>query len=83
MEDVLDLYAEPYEAARPVVCFDEVPVQLIGERLAPLPMRPGTPQRVDYEYIRYGTCNVFALVEPLRGWRRLTQTRFSTSTETG
>jgi hypothetical protein len=74
MEDVLDLYAEPYDAARPVVCFDEVPVQLIGERLAPLPMRPGTPQRVDYEYIRYGTCNVFALVEPLRGWRRLTVT---------
>lgn len=74
MEDVLDLYAEPYDAARPVVCFDEVPVQLIGERLSPLPMRPGTPQRVDYEYIRRGTCNVFVIVEPLRGWRHLTVT---------
>jgi hypothetical protein len=74
MEDLLDLYAEPYHPDQPVVCFDEVPVQLIGEHLAPLPMRPGTPQRVDYEYIRHGTCNVFVLVEPLRGWRHLTVT---------
>jgi transposase len=74
MEEVLDLYAEPYHARRPVVCFDEVPVQLIGERRAPLPMRPGTPERIDYEYIRQGTCNVFVLVNPLRGWRHLTVT---------
>lgn len=74
MEDVLDLYAEPYDAARPVVCFDEVPVQLIAERVAPLPMRPGTPWREDYEYIRRGTCNVFVMVEPLRGWRHFTVT---------
>ena len=74
MEDVLDLYGEPYDAAQPVVCFDEVPVQLIGERVAPLPMRPGTPRRVDYEYVRHGTCNVFVMVEPLRGWRHLTVT---------
>lgn len=74
MEDVLDLYAEPYDAAHPVVCFDEVPVQLIGEKRAPLPMRPGTPTRIDYEYIRNGTCNVFVMVEPVRGWRHLTVT---------
>lgn len=74
MEDVLDLYAEPYDPQRPVVCFDEVPVQLIGERRSPLPMRPGTPERVDYEYIRRGTCNVFLAIEPLRGWRHLTVT---------
>jgi len=74
MEDVLDLYAEPYDPLRPVVCFDEVPVQLIGECAAPLPMRPGTPRRVDYEYVRLGTCNVFVMVEPLAGWRHFTVT---------
>lgn len=74
MEDVLELYAEPYDPARPVVCFDEVPVQLIGERVAPLPMRPGRPRREDYEYVRHGTCNVFVMVEPLGGWRHLTVT---------
>lgn len=81
MEDVLDLYAEPYDPNYPVVGFDEVPVQLIGERLAPLPMRPGTPQRVDYEYIRRGTCNVFVMVEPLAGWRHLTVTDHRTSSD--
>ena len=74
MEDVLDLYAEPYNPEYPVVCFDEVPVQLIGERRAPLPMRPGTPMRIDHEYIRNGTCNIFVAVEPLRGWRHLAVT---------
>ena len=58
----------------PGVCFDEVPVQLIGEKRAALPMRPGRPERIDYEYIRNGTCNVFVMVEPLRGWRHLTVT---------
>jgi len=71
LEDVLDLYAEPYDAAAPVVCFDEVPVQLIGETRTALPMRPGIPKRVDYEYIRNGTANVFVMVEPLGGWRHL------------
>jgi hypothetical protein len=74
MEDVLDLYADPYDPAFPVVCFDEVPVQLIGEKRAALPMRPGTPERLDYEYIRHGTCNGFVMVEPLRGWRHLSVT---------
>ncbi len=79
MEDLLDLYAEPYQADLPLVGFDEVPVQLIGEHVAPLPMRPGTPQRLDYEYIRHGTCNVFVIVEPLRGWRHLTVTERRTN----
>jgi hypothetical protein len=74
MEDVLDVYALPYDPAYPVVCFDEVPVQLIGESRTPLPMRPGIPQRIDYEYIRNGTRNVFVTVEPLRGWRHLAVT---------
>lgn len=81
MEDVLDVYAEPYRPRRPVVCFDEVPVQLIGERRAPLPMRPGVPERIDYEYIRQGTCNVFVLVNPLRGWRHLTVTERRANTD--
>ena len=74
MEDVLDLYAEPYDPRSPVVTFDEVPVQLIGESRAPLAMRPGSPTRIDYENIRNGTCNVFVVVEPLRGWRHLAVT---------
>lgn len=81
MEDVLDLYAEPYDPRRPVVCFDEVPVQLIGERRPPLPVRPGTPERIDYEYIRHGTCNVFLAIEPLRGWRHLTVTDRRTNSD--
>lgn len=74
MEDVLDLYAEPYDPARPVVCFDELPVQLVAERRAPLPARPGCPARYDYEYTRAGVANLFVLCEPKRGWRQLTVT---------
>jgi hypothetical protein len=74
MEDVLDLYAEPYDPARPVVCFDELPVQLVAERRAPLSGRPGTPARYDYEYTRAGVANLFVFCEPKRGWRHLTVT---------
>jgi hypothetical protein len=68
MEDVLDLYAEPYRPSRPVVCFDERPVQLLGEVRQPLPPQPGQPQRIDYEYHRNGTCNLFTYFQPLAGW---------------
>jgi hypothetical protein len=74
MEDVLDLYAEPYDPARPVVCFDELPVQLVAERRAPLAVRPGAPPPNDNEYTRGGVANVFLVVEPTRGWRHLTVT---------
>jgi hypothetical protein len=74
MEDVLDLYAEPYDPARPVVCFDELPVQLVAERRTPLPARPGSPARYDYEYHRAGVANLFVFCEPKRGWRHLTVT---------
>lgn len=74
MEEVLDVYADPYDPARPVVCFDEMPVQLIGETRLPLPTAPGRPACIDYEYVRHGTCNVFVAVEPLRGRRQLTVT---------
>ena len=74
MEDVLDLYAEPYERARPVVCFDELPVQLVAEVRAPLSAAPGRVARQDYEYRREGVANVFVSCEPLRGWRHLSVT---------
>lgn len=71
MEDVLDLYHEPYDAAYPVVCFDEGTKQLIGETRSPLPMEPGQPHRYDYEYERHGTCNLFTFCEPLAAWRHV------------
>ena len=70
MEDVLDLYAEPYDARCPQVCFDESPVQLVSEVRQPLPTRPGQPARYDSEYRREGTANLFLFVQPLRGWRQ-------------
>jgi hypothetical protein len=69
MEDVLDLYAEPYNPQYPVVCFDESPYQLVSEVRQPLPVRPGQPVRYDYEYRREGTRNLFMFFEPLQGWR--------------
>ena len=81
MEDVLELYAEPYDPQRPVVCFDEVPVQLIAETRQPLPAQPGQPERFDYEYRRNGTCNQFVWVEPLVGWRHIATTAQRTQTD--
>lgn len=69
MEDVLTLYAEPNDPARPVVSFDETPRQLIGETRVPVRAAPGKPPRSDYEYQRNGTANVFMLVDANRGWR--------------
>jgi hypothetical protein len=71
MEDVLDLYCLPYDPAIPVVNMDEQPVQLVKETRPPLPPAPGRPERIDYEYERNGTANLFLLVEALAGWRRL------------
>jgi DDE superfamily endonuclease/Homeodomain-like domain len=69
MEDVLDLYAAAPDPRRPVVCFDETPRQLIGEARVPIPAEPGKPRRVDYEYVRNGTANVFLFVDVNRPWR--------------
>ncbi len=74
MEDVLDLYAEPYDAQHPQVCFDEGPVQLVSETRSPLPVRPGQPACYDYEYKREGTANLFLFVQPLLGWRQVNVT---------
>ena len=71
MEDVLDLYAEPYDPHRPVVCFDETSTQMLSDARAPLPVEPGKPRRPDYEYRREGTRNLFLACEPLAGWRHV------------
>ncbi|MFJ8959002.1 IS630 family transposase [Lentzea sp. NPDC102401] len=71
MEDVLAVYARPYDPARPVVCMDEKPFQFLGEVRDPLPARPGRDARQDSEYVRRGTCSIFVWAEPLRGWRRV------------
>jgi hypothetical protein len=71
MEDVLSVYARPHDPARPVVCMDEKPFQLLGHVRDPLPARPGRDACEDSEYVRYGTCSIFVWAEPLRGWRRV------------
>jgi hypothetical protein len=71
MEDVLELYAEPPDAKRPVVCFDETPTQLIGEVRTPLPAEPGKRRRYDYEYQRNGTANLFVFLDVHRPWRHV------------
>ena len=74
MEDVLDLYAEAYDAERPVVCFDETSTQLLADVREPLPVQPGRPRRQDYEYRRAGTRNIFLTCEPRAGWRHVAST---------
>jgi DDE superfamily endonuclease len=74
MEDVLDLYAEPYDPKRPKVNFDETSKQLIKETHVPLPAQPGQAARYDYEYERNGTRNLFLFVEPQAGWRHVVVT---------
>jgi hypothetical protein len=81
MEDLLDLYEEPDDPTRPRVCFDERPCQLLADRRAPQPMAQGHPLRVDYEYTRHGTCNLFMMAEPFQGWRHLTVTPRRTKQE--
>jgi len=71
MEDVLDLYAEAPDPERPVVCFDESPVQLIGEVRLPIPAEPGQFERYDYEYRRNGTVNLFVCIDVHRPWRKI------------
>ena len=71
MEEVLDLYAQPYDSRFPVVCFDESPYQLVGEVRHPQLSQPGHPQRYDYQYRRNGTCHLFMFFEPRNGWRHV------------
>ena len=72
MEQILSLYALPYDPAYPVVCFDERPCFLIGDRLTPVPMQPGKVRKQHYTYEKLGSCALLAAIEPLTG-RRLGQ----------
>ena len=71
MEDVLETYAQPYDAAFPVVCMDEQPIQLTKETREPIAATMEHAQRVDYEYERAGTACIFMFAEPLSGWRKV------------
>jgi hypothetical protein len=71
MEDVLEVYHRPHDPACPVVCVDETSKQLIVETRKPIPAKPGRPARYDYEYERNGTANLFMMLAPLEGWRKV------------
>jgi len=81
MEDVLEVYKRPHDPERPVVCVDETSKQLIGETRTPIPAAPGRPERIDYEYERHGTANLFMLFEPLAGWRHVEVTERRTAVD--
>ena len=71
MEDVLEVYTQPYDPKRPQICMDETSKQLLSDVQEPLPMKPGHPERYDYEYEREGVANLFMFVEPLMGKRHV------------
>jgi transposase len=81
MEGVLDLYAEAPDPKRPVVCFDESPMRLIGEVRRPIPAAPGRVGRYDYEYRRNGTANLFVALDAHRPWRKVKVTERRTAVD--
>jgi len=81
MEDVLHLYNLPFDEQRPLICFDEMPVQLLGEVALPLPMKEGHPERFDYEYEREGTACLLVAFEPLTGQRIVETSRRRTKAD--
>jgi len=81
MEDVLGVYARPYDPRRPVVGADEGGKQLIGDARPPLPVRPKSPAKEDYEYVRNGTANLFMAFEPLTGERHVEVTERRTKAD--
>jgi hypothetical protein len=81
MEDILELYQLPHDPQVPMVCMDEQPVQLIKETRQPLPAAPGQPEKVDYEYERNGTANIFMFTEPLTGTRHVHVTEHRTAVD--
>ena len=71
MEDVLEVYQRPHDPTCPVVCVDETSKQLIAETRLPIAAKPGRAARLDYEYQRNGTANLFMIFAPLEGWRHV------------
>lgn len=78
MEDVLEVYKRPYDPRRPVICLDETSRQLIAETRPSLPPKPGHTKKIDYEYRRNGTVNLFMMFEPWTGWRHVEVTSHRT-----
>ena len=81
MEDVLDIDERPYNPKEPVVCMDEKPLQLLGEVREPRPMKPGETAIIDSEYVRNGTCSIFAFIEPLAGKHHVSVREQRTATD--
>jgi DDE superfamily endonuclease len=81
MEDVLEVYHQPYDPQVPLVCMDEQPVQLIKESRQPLPAKAGKPERYDYEYERNGSATIFLFTEPLRGVRMVSVREHKTAVD--
>ena len=81
MEQVLEVYHQPYDERYPVVCMDEQPKQLISETRQPVEPEPGQPKKGDYEYVRHGSCCVWMFVEPLGGWRSAGATEHRTAVD--
>jgi len=71
MEDILAVYKRPRDEDYPLVCLDEASKQLLADTRSPIPMKPGHPERDDYEYKRNGTANLFMMFAPLEGWRHI------------
>ena len=69
MYDVLSLYEEDYDPEKPLICIDEKPKQILGDKRKSIPMKPGSPEKYDYEYVRNGTANIFMAVEFKAGKR--------------
>ena len=74
MYHLLDVYARPLRRDEPVVCVDEKSLQLLAHSRTPRPMKPGSPAKEDYEYVRRGTCNLFVAVQPKAGRRTVVVT---------
>lgn len=81
MEDIIELYCQPYDPAMPMICMDEQSRQLIGETKKIIPAKPGKPERADYEYERNGTANIFIFAEPLGGQRHISVTERRTASD--
>jgi len=79
MEEVLEVYQRPYESEFPVICLDEATKQLVKETVMPIAPQAGVPERIDYEYERNGTANLFMLCEPMTGWRQVEVTQQRTA----
>lgn len=71
MEEVLDVYQEPFDKRHPLICMDEASRQILSDLFDPLPMKPGSPKRVDDKYERHGVRSLFMFFNPIEGWRRV------------